>query len=91
MAWNFRRSIRLGPIRFNLSKSGVGASVGIPGFRVGKDARGRKYQQTSIPGTGIYRRDYSSPSTQQGRPVSKFLLIGIVVLFVLLWAILRGS
>lgn len=58
MGWNFRRSIRLGPFRFNLSKSGVGASAGIPGLRVGRDAKGRNYSQVSIPGTGIYRRDY---------------------------------
>ncbi len=90
MGWRFRRSIRLGPLRFNLSKSGVGASVGVPGFRVGKDAKGRDYQQISIPGTGIYRRDYSSPSVQQGRPVWRYLLIGIAVLLALLWAIFRG-
>lgn len=90
MGWNFRRSIRLGPLRFNLSKSGAGASIGIPGLRVGKDARGRNYQQTSIPGTGIYRRDYARPSTQQRKPVWTYILIGIVVLCALLWAILRG-
>jgi hypothetical protein len=58
MSWSYRRSIRIGPLRFNLSKSGIGASAGIPGFRVGKDAKGRSYSQVSIPGTGIYRRDY---------------------------------
>lgn len=58
MGWSFRRSIRIGPLRFNLSKSGIGASAGIPGLRVGKDAKGRNYSQVSIPGTGIYRRDY---------------------------------
>ena len=50
MGWSFRRSIRLGPLKFNLSKSGIGASLGIPGFRVGKDAKGRVYQQTSFAG-----------------------------------------
>ena len=58
MGWSFRRSIRLGPLRFNLSKSGIGASAGIPNLRVGKDAKGRNYSQVSIPGTGVYRRDY---------------------------------
>ena len=60
MGWNFRRSIRFGPFRLNLSKKGVGASVGIPSVRVGQDASGRRYSQVSIPGTGIYRRDYAS-------------------------------
>jgi uncharacterized protein DUF4236 len=58
MGWNFRRSLNLGPLRVNSSKSGFGFSVGARGFRAGKDVKGRKYTQTSIPGTGIYRRDY---------------------------------
>lgn len=89
MGWNFRRSIRLGPFRFNLSKSGVGGSVGIPGVRVGKDAKGCTYQQTSVPGTGIYRRDYSGTSTQQGNPVWKYVTVGIAVLLAALRIIFR--
>ena len=58
MGWSFRRSVNLGPLRINLSKSGVGYSVGMRGFRVGQDARGLRYQAVSIPKTGIYRRDY---------------------------------
>jgi Protein of unknown function (DUF4236) len=58
MGWRFRKSINLGPFRINLSKKGAGVSAGVPGFRVGHDASGRNYSQTSIPGTGIYRRDY---------------------------------
>jgi hypothetical protein len=60
MGWSIRRSIRFGQFRFNVTKKGVGGSVGIPGVRVGQDASGRKYSQVSIPGTGIYRRDYAS-------------------------------
>lgn len=30
-----RKSLRAGPLRFNLSKSGIGVSTGIPGLRVG--------------------------------------------------------
>lgn len=62
MGWNLRRSINFGPVRMNLSKSGVGYSVGIRGFRVGRDSKGRKYRAVSIPSTGIYRRDYFQPS-----------------------------
>lgn len=58
MGWNWRKSIKIGPARINLSKSGVGYSVGVHGFRAGRNAKGQKYTQTSIPGTGIYRRDY---------------------------------
>jgi len=63
MGWNFRKSISIGPFRINLSKSGIGYSAGFKGFRVGKDAKGQTYTQTTIPGTGIYRKDYYSNST----------------------------
>jgi hypothetical protein len=48
MGWGFRRSIKLGPLKLNFSKSGVGYSVGVRGYRVGKDARGRSYTADSI-------------------------------------------
>lgn len=40
MGWYLRKSLRLGPVRFNLSKSGIGTSVGVKGFRVGTGPRG---------------------------------------------------
>jgi len=67
MAWNFRRSVNLGPLRINASKSGLGYSVGVRGFRVGKDAKGRTYTAASIPDTGIYRRDYLQKAATQNR------------------------
>jgi hypothetical protein len=67
MAWSFRRSLNLGPLRINLSRKGAGFSVGARGFRIGRDAVGRQYTQASIPGTGIYRRDYYS-NTPPPRP-----------------------
>ncbi|MDP9049935.1 MAG: DUF4236 domain-containing protein [Acidobacteriota bacterium] len=62
MAWHFRRSLKLGPLRLNFSKSGIGYSAGVRGFRVGQDARGRTYTAASIPGTGLYNRQYSGVS-----------------------------
>ena len=57
MGWYFRRSLGLGPFRLNLSKSGLGWSVGGRGLRTGVDARGRRTTQASIPGTGVgYRK-----------------------------------
>ena len=57
MGWYFRRSLGFGPFRVNLSRSGVGWSVGGRGFRKGVDARGRRTTHVSIPGTGIgYRK-----------------------------------
>lgn len=70
MGWNFRRSINLGPLRINASKSGIGYSVGGRGFRVGEDAKGRKYTAASIPGTGIYRRDYFQSVTPRNQGVA---------------------
>ena len=40
MGWYLRKSLKLGPLRFNLSKSGIGTSVGIKGFRVGTGPKG---------------------------------------------------
>jgi len=57
MGFYYRKSVNLGPFRVNLSKSGVGYSVGDRGFRVGTTARGKKYTSFSIPGTGVgYRK-----------------------------------
>ena len=40
MGWYLRKSLKLGPLRFNLSKSGIGASVGVKGLRVGTGPKG---------------------------------------------------
>ena len=40
MGFYLRKSIRVGPFRFNLSQSGIGVSTGIKGFRVGTGPRG---------------------------------------------------
>ena len=41
MAWYLRKAFRLGPLlRLNVSKSGLGASFGFKGFRVGTGPRG---------------------------------------------------
>jgi hypothetical protein len=40
MGFYFRRSISFGGLRFNFSKSGIGVSAGIKGFRIGTGPRG---------------------------------------------------
>jgi DNA polymerase III subunit epsilon len=40
MGFYVRKSVRAGPFRFNLSKSGLGVSAGVPGFRIGTGPRG---------------------------------------------------
>ena len=54
MGWRFRKSIDiLGLFRINFSKSGIGFSWGVPGYRVTKMANGRTRKTVSIPGTGV--------------------------------------
>ena len=53
MGLRFRKSFKLGPIRINLSKSGIGYSYGVKGFRVTHKANGGVRTTASIPGTGI--------------------------------------
>lgn len=58
MPFYIRKSVSAGPFRFNFSKGGVGASVGIKGFRIGASPRGHYihagrgglYYRTSIGG-----------------------------------------
>ncbi|BCY02061.1 DUF4236 domain-containing protein [Stutzerimonas stutzeri] len=40
MGLHLRKSVRVGPFRFNLSQSGIGVSAGIKGLRVGTGPRG---------------------------------------------------
>ena len=67
MGFRFRKSFKIAPgIRLNLSKSGIGASVGVKGFRVTKRADGRVQRTTSLPGTGLsYVTTSSSSSTRE--------------------------
>jgi hypothetical protein len=57
MGFTYRKSLNFGPFRVNLSKSGLGYSVGGRGFRVGTTAREKKYTSFSIPRSGVgYRK-----------------------------------
>lgn len=40
MPFYFRKSVSAGPFQFNFSKGGVGASVGVKGFRIGTGPKG---------------------------------------------------
>lgn len=64
MGFRFRKNINFGPFRLNLSKSGIGYSIGGKGFRVTKKAGGGHRTTASIPGTGIsYVKDSSKKKT----------------------------
>src|SRR6266480_4419386 len=53
MGLYLRKSVRVGPFRFNLSGSGIGVSCGIPGLRIGTGPRGNYIQAGR---GGIYYR-----------------------------------
>lgn len=40
MPFYIKKSVRVGPFQFNLSKSGIGVSAGLKGFRIGTGPRG---------------------------------------------------
>ncbi len=80
MGFYIRKSIRLGPVRLNLSKSGIGTSIGIKGFRIGSGPRGNYihagrngfYYRTSLPSSKSISR--SAPALQQ-EPITSLLPI----------------
>jgi tetratricopeptide (TPR) repeat protein len=52
MGFRFSKSIRLGKfLRLNLSRSGIGASIGIGGLRLGTGTRGTRFT-ADLPGAG---------------------------------------
>lgn len=76
-------------VRVNLSKSGVGVSVGRTGLRVGVDAKRKKYFSVGLPGTGLsYRTFFGRPVTPEtlkkvGYAVIAAVSIGVAVMIVL--------
>jgi hypothetical protein len=54
MGWRFRKVWSAPPLRWTLTRRGIGASVGIPGLRFGMSPDGRRYVSVGLPGTGIY-------------------------------------
>jgi hypothetical protein len=67
MAFRFQRRIRIAPgVRLNVSKSGIGGSVGRTGLRLGLDTKRRKYFSVGLPGTGwSYRTFFGQPVTPE--------------------------
>jgi hypothetical protein len=85
----FRKSINLGGgARLNLSKSGIGASVGGKGFRVTKKAGGGTRTTASIPGTGI---SYVKDSKKSGEAAAKGAVSAVPASpnFLFFWIVFR--
>lgn len=78
LGFGFRKSFKIAPgVRLNISKSGIGASVGVKGLRYGINSRGQRRTTASIPGTGISYttsssgKNYRSASYQRQRELQK--------------------
>src|SRR5438045_1299387 len=67
MGFYLRKSVSVGPLRFNLSKSGVGVSAGVKGFRVGAGPRGN---YVHMGRNGIYYRATLPSGAPPGWPRS---------------------
>lgn len=67
MGFFFRKSIKLGPIRLNASKSGLGISTGIRGARVGINSRGRAYVHCGLGGF-YYRSSLGGATARAPQP-----------------------
>lgn len=72
MGFRFRKSFGKGPFRLNISKSGVGWSIGGKGARYTKKAGGGSRTTFSVPGTGLsYVTDSSKKKTTNQKRKSK--------------------
>jgi len=55
MALRFRRSFRIAPgIKLNLTRRGLGATVGVRGAHVSVNSNGRLTESVGAPGSGLY-------------------------------------
>jgi hypothetical protein len=69
----FRKRLGLGPLTLNLSKSGLGLSLGVRGFHAGITATGRHYVSANLPGTGLYYRKFQQPFSEKRAPAPMVL------------------
>ena len=72
----FRKSIRMGPVRVNLSKSGVGVSAGVKGLSV---SAGPKGTYLNAGRKGLYYRTKLNPKKLTSRAVSGSSLLWILI------------
>lgn len=63
MGFFLRKNIKFGPLRINLSKSGIGVSGGIKGARISAGPRGT---QLNVGRKGVYYRKQLSSRTPEG-------------------------
>jgi hypothetical protein len=72
MGFYLRKSLSVGPLRFNLSKSGIGVSAGIKGLRIGTGPRGNYihmgrgglYYRATLPKSNVINSSNLPPPVQ---------------------------
>src|SRR5437879_2200184 len=64
----FRKALGFGPLRVNLSKSGVGLSVGVTGARIGINPRGQAYVHAGRGGFYVRQNLGGPTSTHEPSP-----------------------
>ncbi|WP_331758702.1 DUF4236 domain-containing protein (plasmid) [Nocardia sp. NBC_01377] len=67
----FRKSKKFGPVRFTVSKKGLGASVGAGPLRVGVGPDGKVRRTISVPGTGIYDTEIIGRANKPANPTDR--------------------
>lgn len=92
MGFRFRKSVNIGPLRLNFSKSGVGYSFGVRGLRYTKKTNGGTRLTSSVPGTGLsYVAETgakkAAASSDEGSSLFKPLLGSVAAVLVLVFAI----
>ncbi|MCL2283570.1 MAG: DUF4236 domain-containing protein [Fibromonadales bacterium] len=72
MGFRLRKAINLGGgFKINLSKTGIGYSWGIPGYRITKTAKGTTRSTYSIPGTGISYVNETGKKTKNANSIQQ--------------------
>lgn len=80
MAFRFRKSKSLGPVRLNVGKKSASVSLGVPGLRVSAGTRG-VHRTIGIPGTGLsHTKKVDLGAGQDSPPVPAEPLTGQKVL-----------
>ncbi len=77
----FRKTLNLGPLRLNITKSGVSTSFGKKNARIGYSSKRGLYSSYSIPKTGIY--DVKYLKNKKGTSLLSLIVFVIVVLVIL--------
>ena len=86
MGFRFQRRIRIAPgVRLNLSKSGIGGSLGRTGLRLGVDAKRRKYVSVGLLGTGLsYRTFFGERVKPETVKMIAYIVVGVALCLAIL-------